>query len=82
MARILYFGKLQDVTGTSAETIVLPSNVENTRQLRVFLDEQMKLDGLHEEPSIRIAVNNVVVQEPAIISNDDEIAFMPPVGGG
>lgn len=82
MAKILYFGRLTDIVSTSAETISLPEHILTTSELRAFLDTAKNAGGVLLQQSIRIAINNEFVTEPARISNMDEIAFMPPVGGG
>jgi len=82
MAKLLYFGRLTDTLGTGAEMCALPENINTTATLRVWLDEKYVSQGVLLEQSIRIAINNELVAEPANISDTDEIAFMPPVGGG
>lgn len=82
MAKILYFGKLTDIIGTSVETLDLPNTVNGTAQLRQWLDLNNGGTGALLEETVRIAINNELAHEPAPISNTDEIAFMPPVGGG
>ena len=82
MAKILYFGRLTDITQTSAETRDLPKFITTTDGLRKWLDVEHNADGTLLEKTIRIALNNEMVPEPAAVSNADEIAFMPPVGGG
>lgn len=82
MAKLLYFGRLVDITRSSAETQNLPETVQDTRLLREWVTARYKADNTFLEPSIRIAINNELVNEPCQVNNDDEIAFMPPVGGG
>ncbi|MEO0983172.1 MAG: molybdopterin converting factor subunit 1 [Pseudomonadota bacterium] len=82
MARLLYFGRLSDVTGHAEETRDLPSDVADTAALRRWLDADHAADGALLEASVRLAVNSEIVMDPAPVSNGDEIAFMPPVGGG
>ena len=82
MARILYFGKLSSIIGEMSETIDLPAPVSDTASLRRWIDETRGFDGALLHPSVRIAVNNEIVPDPSPVSDKDEIAFMPPVGGG
>lgn len=77
MVKILYFGRLCDVTGCTEDTRDLPSTISNTSQLRQWLD----IEVLHD-PTVRVAVNMDVVIDPHPIKDGDEIAFLPPVGGG
>jgi molybdopterin converting factor subunit 1 len=82
MAQILYFGRLVDVTHTPDETLDIPTGISTTTQLRAWLDARLNTAGALLEPTVRLAVNNEIVKDPHPITNQDEIAFMPPVGGG
>ena len=82
MARLLYFGRLTDVFGASAETLALPADIDDTSALRSWLDNDRQLSGVLLEKTIRVAVNDDIVPEPWPIADSDEIAFLPPVGGG
>ena len=82
MVQILYFGRLSDVTGTSGEAITLPPDVRDTLALRHWLDETKATNGALLEQTVRLALNNEIVEGPQPVSDGDEVAFMPPVGGG
>ncbi len=82
MAKLLYFGKLTELTGTGEEFIALPRTLDDTGDLRAWLDTEKALGGALLDPSVRIAINDELVSEPALFSETDEIAFLPPVGGG
>lgn len=82
MAQLLYFGRLADITGHLKETRALPDAVHDTQTLRNWVDRLHGGEGLLKDISIRIALNNEIVAEPAPVHDTDEIAFMPPVGGG
>jgi molybdopterin synthase sulfur carrier subunit len=82
MARILYFGKLSSIYGELSETTELPASVADTAALRSWIDQTRGFDGALLHPSVRVAVNNEIVDDPSPVSDADEIAFMPPVGGG
>ena len=82
MAILLYFGKLQDVVGHPRESYQLPSDIISTVSLRAHLDQKFDLNGALLEKTVRLAINGEIVSEPSPVSNSDEIAFMPPVGGG
>ena len=51
-------------------------------ELRQFLDLRFEANGALLEPTVRIAVNNELCFDTMAIVETDEIAFMPPVGGG
>ncbi|MGB3625929.1 MAG: molybdopterin converting factor subunit 1 [Henriciella sp.] len=82
MAEILYFGRLTDATGTPGETISLPASVQDTNALRHWLDAEKALDGALLERTVRIAINSEIVGDTHPVRDSDEIALMPPVGGG
>ena len=82
MAQLLFFGRLMDTLGTAEETIALPATIRDTAALRHWLDADRKLDGALLEKTVRLAVNSEIVTDPHPVSDGDEIAFMPPVGGG
>ncbi|MEQ9527026.1 MAG: molybdopterin converting factor subunit 1 [Parvibaculaceae bacterium] len=82
MAEILYFGRLMDVTGTPAETLPLPASIKDTNALRIWLDTERGCGGALLEKTVRLAINSEIVADPHPVKDGDEIAFMPPVGGG
>lgn len=82
MAKLLYFGRLSDITGAAEETLTLPDTVATAGDLRQYLDLRFEAQGALLEPTVRIAVNNELCFDTMEIGETDEIAFMPPVGGG
>jgi len=82
MAKLLYFGRLGDIAGAAEEGLQLPADISTAGQLRHWLDLRFNAEGALLEPTIRIAVNNELCFDETAITDRDEIAFMPPVGGG
>ena len=82
MATLLYFGRLSDVTGKASEDLQLPNGVGTAGELRIWLDQRFEAEGSLLEPTVRVAVNSEISFDTDPIRNEDEIAFMPPVGGG
>lgn len=82
MIKLLFFGRLQDVTQKSTDEISLPIDVRTTEELRAYIDASWDLNGLLDSNAVRVALNGEIAHEPKIISGGDEVAFMPPVGGG
>lgn len=82
MATLLYFGRLSDVTGKASEDLQLPDGVGTAGELRIWLDQRFEAEGSLLEPTVRVAVNSEISFDTDPIRNEDEIAFMPPVGGG
>jgi molybdopterin converting factor subunit 1 len=79
MAQLLFFGRLRDAVGTGALTASLPDHVRDTKALRAWMgaEHPALLD-----PSVRIAVNAELRPGDAAVTDEDEIAFLPPMSGG
>ena len=81
--RIVYCGRLQDAAGLRETSVEPPPEVATARALRDWLTRE---DPLLREalcaPSVKIVLNDEMVGDDAILSEGDEIAFMPPVSGG
>ena len=82
MVKVIYFGRLSDVTGTGEEMLDIPDGVSTVAALRNWLDLRFEAEGALLEPTVRIAINNEIGFDETPIGNAGEIAFMPPVGGG
>jgi sulfur-carrier protein len=82
MAQVLYLGKLGDLAGLPSETFSLPPDISNAGALRIWLDETRGFGGALKHRTVRVAVNAVIVADSYAITDSDEVAFLPPVGGG
>lgn len=82
MAQLLFLGRLADIVDRHSQILDLPADISDTRALRAWLDARQSAGGALMEKTVRIAINSEIVVDPAPVSNSDEIAFMPPVGGG
>lgn len=82
MTRVLFFGRLSELIGFDEREFDLPDDVKDTQSLREWLDGEFQTDGELLQPTNRIAINAQITQGNAALSNADEIAFLPPVGGG
>ncbi len=82
MARLLFFGKLGDIAGGRMRDFAL-GEASSLSQLKTAVAKaDPELGEALVAPSVRCIVNELVVQGDAPISDDDEIAFIPPVSGG
>jgi molybdopterin converting factor small subunit len=82
MARVLFFGKLADLAGTSELNWPNPSHVS---EIKLALCAQN--DALANElnlPTTRAALNLAILgqYDDPLVQAGDELAFMPPVSGG
>jgi len=82
MVKILYFGRLSDVAGRREEIFDLPANIGNLIELKSWLDETHQLEGSLDDPSIKTMINQTLVHDNFTLKGDEEIGFLPPVGGG
>lgn len=82
MQKILYFGRLSDITGMSEEMLEIPAEIETAGALRKWLDLRFEASGMLLDPTVRIAIDREITFDTASLNAATEIAFMPPVGGG
>lgn len=84
MAKLLYFAWVRERIGVAEEIISLPEDVTTAGHLLDMLITRGGgyVEALAQRDKIRIAVNQAYVGEIFPITNQDEIAFFPPVTGG
>jgi sulfur-carrier protein len=81
MARVLLFGRLQDVAGwRSRDLDPVPRRASALREL--LAEEDPTLGVALRAPSIAFVLNGVVRKDDPEIAPDDEAAFLPPMSGG
>jgi molybdopterin converting factor small subunit len=74
--KVLLFGVLADVTGTSIKTY---NEVKSLGDLRLRIQDDFP-EIVHY--SYRISLNNEITDLDPKLSDGDEIALMPPFAGG
>ena len=81
---IKYFSWVKELAETSEEHIELPDNIKSVDELIKFLiKKNKKYEKIFvRNNTIKIAVNKVYTSSSSKITNNDEIAFFPPVTGG
>lgn len=78
--RVLFFGVLKDIAGRAEETIEIAPGATVEDLFRAY---SQRFETLHfRRPSILFARNREFVSADAILSENDEVAFLPPVSGG
>jgi molybdopterin synthase sulfur carrier subunit len=79
--KIRYFASLRETIGRSQEEV--ESTASTVGQVR---DELLARGGvylcLQRDRSVRMALNQVMVNEDAMLMDQSELAFFPPVTGG
>lgn len=84
MITVLYFARLRETLGTSAEKIALPAGVQNLEGLRALLVARGGAweQELAPQRPVRAAVNQALAAGNTEVVDGDEVAFFPPVTGG
>lgn len=78
--RVLFFGQLKDVTGEAQAALEVPEGTSVEQVFEQYADRFPRLRDL--APNIAMALNHEFASPGAVVSNGDEIAFLPPVSGG
>ena len=78
--RVLFFGALRDVAGAREGSLELPAGacLESVWGHYASRFPQLKLLA----PSVVLALNQEFASRSAVLSEGDEVAFLPPVSGG
>lgn len=75
MAKILYFGVAQEITGLPGEEMTAPDTVSLRKSLISRYPEMGRL-------AFRIAVNAALVRDEKQLGDGDTVAILPPFQGG
>jgi sulfur-carrier protein len=73
---VLFFGVLAEVTGTYHKHY---RGIESFGDLRYRIEDDFP-EIVHY--NFRIAVNNEIINDDPLLSQGDEIAYLPPFAGG
>jgi molybdopterin converting factor subunit 1 len=77
--KVLFFGITKDMAGARSIEMELPEKA-TVGSFKDLLHE--RITSLDHLDSIRIAVNDVYVDNEQLIKAGDEVALIPPVSGG
>ena len=78
--RVLFFGVLKELTGRSEDLLQVPAGASLGQ---IFDQYAQQFETLRSaRPSILFARNREFVTADALLAENDEIAFLPPVSGG
>ena len=80
MAKVKFFASLKDLVGL--EEIEL--DVADHQSLLSELERHLSVEGYEAicVASVKIALNQEIVEPGFVIRQNDEIAFLPPICGG
>lgn len=74
--KVLFFGVLAEVTGT---------NIKHYPEVKSLSDLRLRIEDDFPEIvhyNFRVSVNNTLIENESLLSDADEVAFMPPFAGG
>ncbi len=77
---IRYFAALRETVGRESETIPLPAGTAVEQARSLLIERYPALSSIL--PRCAVAVNRVYVSSGTVLSSGDELAFIPPLGGG
>lgn len=82
--RLLYFARLREVFATGQETPDIPGNVTTLADLLGWLRQRggVWAEELAAGRAYRVAINQDLVEQDALLHENDEVAIFPPVTGG
>jgi len=82
--QLLYFGWVRTKIGSGRETLDPPAEITDVRSLVEWLKQRGDgyQEALQDLETIRVAVNQEMVDLNALVSPSDEIALFPPMTGG
>jgi molybdopterin converting factor subunit 1 len=78
--KVLYFAILRERRGAPSETLDLPAGGDVAMALATIAKQHPMIASLL--PRVQVAVNQVIAPATAPLSDDDELALIPPVSGG
>ncbi len=78
--RIRYFASLREIVGKNEETLNLPEQMSISDVQAQLLTRYPRLQPILER--CLCAVNRAYASTDTILHDDDELVFIPPMGGG
>jgi molybdopterin synthase sulfur carrier subunit len=82
MANLLFFGRLGDLAGGAERTLGLSEPHAIADLIGILGQEDDLLGSALADPKVRYAINGAIVDGDALVEDEDELAFLPPVSGG
>ncbi|WP_373487352.1 MoaD/ThiS family protein [Blastomonas sp.] len=82
MATLLFFGRLGDLAGGVERALGLSTALSVADVIGIIEQSDRLLASALAEERVRYAINGTIVDGEALIEDEDELAFLPPVSGG
>ena len=81
MINVLFFASLKETTGQDSLSVML-SDVKLSKLIEQIISDHPTWSEALTGPNIVVSVNKEIVLDDILISQGDEVAFLPPVTGG
>lgn len=81
MINVLFFASLKETTGQDSLSVML-SDVKLSKLIEQIISDHPTWSEALTAPNIIVSVNKEIVLDDILISQGDEVAFLPPVTGG
>lgn len=82
VVKVRFFAHLKEKIGQEEMTLNLPDSA-SLKQLLIALESATpSAKQITQNNTLRVAVNQEIVEENTVIRDGDEIAFLPPFSGG
>ena len=78
--RMRYFASLREITGLSEEALNIPEETTVAGARTLLLERYPRLESALARAVC--AINHQYVTPETVLKKNDEIVFIPPVGGG
>jgi molybdopterin synthase sulfur carrier subunit len=82
MAQLLFFGRLGDLAGGVERSMGLSEPQAIGDLIGIIGQTDDLLGSALADPRVRYAINGAIVDADALVEEEDELAFLPPVSGG
>jgi sulfur-carrier protein len=79
---IKYFASIREAVGVASETLETDATTLAGLRDELALREGARGTALARGRTVRMALGQVMSDESALLSDDSEVAFFPPVTGG
>lgn len=80
--KVLFFGRLADLVAESEISVAVNGQISAEDLYIRMADKNASLPSRDSDPSIKVAINQTLSDWKSVISEGDEVAFLPPVTGG
>lgn len=79
---VKYFASIREAIGQGSETLDTPAATLASLRDELIARSPVYADSLARGKAVRMALNQVMVDESAALAEGAEVAFFPPVTGG